>query len=380
MTRYLIFFLLFFCGIYLSHLAPVAEAQIQWRYNYAKARKEAKSKGLPIILDFGTENCFWCRKLDETTFQDPTVSQTLNKQFVPLKIDADREYRLAQQLRIHSYPTIVFADFDGKILGTIEGYRNATRFQESLNRVLAQVANPEWMLRDFAAANKALATPDYAKAIALLKSVTEDGKGRPIQMKARKLLTEIENQATVQLAKAKQLNENGKTTKAMDLLTELVRSYPGTNAAVSAGEMLTRSAKTPTAVSKQRTQVAREILAQARNDYNSGQYLHCLDRCEKLISTYGDLKVVEDARRLKGTINDNPEWLQDACDELSGRLSRMYIDLAKSYLRKNQRHQAMAAYQRVIQNFPNSRYAEYAQTRLAQLRGQAMRTVDFHKQ
>ena len=55
-------------------------------------------------------------------------------------------------LRIHSYPTVVLAAPDGKILGTIEGFQDAPRFYENLQRALAAVTNPEWMLRDYQAA------------------------------------------------------------------------------------------------------------------------------------------------------------------------------------------------------------------------------------
>src|SRR5438067_2367502 len=61
--------------------------EIAWRDNYNAARKEAKDRGIPLVLDFGTDNCFWCKKLDETTFRDPTVATVLNEQFIPLRID-----------------------------------------------------------------------------------------------------------------------------------------------------------------------------------------------------------------------------------------------------------------------------------------------------
>src|SRR5262249_45306929 len=158
-----------------------AQEVVKWRHDYNVARREAQEKGLPLVLDFGTENCFWCRKLDESTFRDPTVVGVMNERFIPLKIDAEREVKLAQVLRIQSYPTVVLAAPDGKILGTLEGYQDAARFHENLQRALASVSNPEWMLRDYQAATAAIASADYARAVALLKSIGEDGKTRPVQ-------------------------------------------------------------------------------------------------------------------------------------------------------------------------------------------------------
>src|SRR5262245_51092656 len=80
---------------------PLAAAQeVLWRNDYNAARKEAQEKGLPLLLDFGNANCVWCRRLDETTFKDAALVRTLNTQFVPLKIDGDREAGLTQALRI----------------------------------------------------------------------------------------------------------------------------------------------------------------------------------------------------------------------------------------------------------------------------------------
>ncbi len=96
---------------------PVAAQEPAWRHDYAAARKEATETGRPILMDFGTENCIWCRKQDATTFRDPKVVKLLNEQLIPLKIDASRQPKLAQALGITSYPTLVLASPDGKVLG-----------------------------------------------------------------------------------------------------------------------------------------------------------------------------------------------------------------------------------------------------------------------
>src|SRR2546421_12233400 len=103
--------------------APAASAEIQWRHDYAAALKEAQDKTLPLIIDFGTVNCYWCKKLDESTFRDPRIVRAMNDRFVPLKVDGEKEPSLVQLLRISSYPTIVLAGPDKRILGTMEGFQ-----------------------------------------------------------------------------------------------------------------------------------------------------------------------------------------------------------------------------------------------------------------
>jgi thioredoxin-like negative regulator of GroEL len=366
-----------------SALLVPAEAraqEVQWRSDYNAALKEAKEKGRPLLIDFYRVPCMWCDRLDATTYRDPTVVKLLNEQFIPVKIDGDREPRLTEVLQISSYPTVVLADAERKILGTMEGYQEAARFQEHLARALARVANPEWMVRDYQEAVKAFGTPDYAKAVTLLKGVLEDGKNRPVQEKARQLLGTIEKQAAGKLARARQLSDKGQTTEAVAALTELVRLYAGTQEADTAGQLLTQLVKAPEVREKQRSQRARELLAQAREDYRTKQYVCCLDRCEVLASSYGDLPEANEALQLAAEIKGNPEWMQSACDSLAERLGSMYLALAETWLHKGQPQQAMVCLERIIRTFPGSHQAEAAQLRLSQLQGLPTRAVGYQKQ
>src|SRR6516164_4561670 len=80
-------------------LRPKAEA-LHWRTDYNTARKEAAEKGLPLLIEIGTDECFYCRKLESVTFRDPAVAAMLAGDFVPLKVDANREPTLAQALKV----------------------------------------------------------------------------------------------------------------------------------------------------------------------------------------------------------------------------------------------------------------------------------------
>jgi thioredoxin-like negative regulator of GroEL len=354
--------------------------EVKWRSDYNAARREAQEKGKPLVIDFGTEHCFWCKRLDATTFRDPAVVKTMNDGFIPLRVDAEKEATLANLLHIQSYPTIVIGAPDGKILMTREGYLEADRFLEQLQRVLAVVSNPEWMTRDYQEAVKAIAGSDYARAIALLRSVTEDGKERPVQVKSRQLLKDLEQQAAGRLARARQLSDKGQSSEAIDTLTELLRVFSGTQAAADAGQMLTALGTRQEVKARQRARRARELLAQAREDYRTQQYVCCMDRCEVLSASYGDLPEGEEARLLLREIKSNPDWIQNACENLSDRLGSLYLDLADSWLKKGQPRQAVLCLERVVKSFPSSRQAEIAQVRLAQIQGrQPTQQTNFKK-
>jgi thioredoxin-like negative regulator of GroEL len=353
--------------------------EVHWRHDYNEARREATAKNRPILIDFGTENCFWCKKLDITTFRESAIIEALNERFIPLKVDAQKNSGLAGALRIQSYPTLVLAAPDGKILGTLEGYMEGPRLQEHLQRTLASLNNPEWMNRDYQDATRAIAQSDYARAIALLKSILEDNKDRPVQIKAARLLKDLEQQAAGCLARAKQLDDRGQPTEAMAALSDLLRRFAGTQAATEGSQMLTQLAAKPEVKMQVRQRRARELLTQAREDYRTEQYLCCLDRCELLAAGYADLPEGAEAVQLAGEIKNNPEWLQQACESLTSRLGGLYLSLAETWIKKGRPQQAAFYLDRVIKTFPGSRYAETAQVRLANLQGLPTWQAEFKK-
>jgi thioredoxin-like negative regulator of GroEL len=342
---------------------------VSWRHDYAAARREAAEKGRALLIDLGTENCVWCKELDARTFKDPGVVALLNDRCVPVKVDAQRDARLAAALRVRSYPTLVVAHPDGRILVYQEGFVDAARFKELMQRALAPVAAPDWMQRDYDEAVKAHAAGRIPQAVSLLKNVLEDGKDRPVQAKARQLLLTIEKQAAEQYARARQLADKGQTNEAKEKADALARDYAGTQSARDAGRLVGTLVSRPLG-GDQRARRAHDLLAQAREDYRTQQFLCCLDRCELLVATFADLPEGTEAGRLLAEIKSNSEWAKQACEQLTDRLSVLYLALAESWLKKGQPQQAVFYLERVIQTFPNSRQAEIAQVRLSQIQGQ----------
>jgi hypothetical protein len=380
-------------AVWLLGTAGARGQEVAWRHDYSAARQEAAAKGRPLILDFGTENCFWCKQLDARTFRDPEIVRLLNERCVPLKVDAQRNATLANALHIQNYPTLVFASPQGKILGYQEGFVEAPVLKEHLDKAIAasapaaqspaaapaQSAAPEWMAREWEEAKRACDGGDYGRAMALLRHITEDGQDRPVQEQARRKAKEIEDKAGSQCNRARQLAEKGKHGEAVEVLNDLARSYPGTLAAREGGRLLatlaSRRISRPTSGGAR----AQGLLAQAREDYKSGEYLACLDRCEAVMSAFADSLEATEAGQLAAEIKANPEWTKQACERLADRLGMLYLAQAEGWLKRGQPQQAVFYFERVVQAFPNSRHAEVAQGRLLQLQGPTARKGDGKK-
>ncbi|MCI0681088.1 MAG: thioredoxin family protein [Gemmataceae bacterium] len=344
-------------------------AYIEWRTDYNQALLESEKRGLPIVIDFTMKPCFFCDKLDATTFRDPRVVGLMNQKFVALKIDRNRDPKLVDDLRIQYFPTLVIAGPARKILHMKEGYLDADAFHELLERHAAQVATPDWMRQHYDLARKAFDSGDYARALTAVKSILDDSSGKAIHGNAQKLAAAIEAKAQERLTKAKALVAGGKSTEAVLALTETLSTFPGSPAAREAADMLTKLAQNNELRQQQRNRRAAELMAQARDFYRTKDIIPCLDRCEILLASYGDLAEGAEALELVQTIRGNPEWLQAAADTLADRLASVYLALADNMTKRGKPREAEALLRRVIQAFPGTRYAESAQIRIGQIQG-----------
>ena len=347
-------------------LTLAGDKPVEWRTDYDSARKEAIDKDRLVFLEFQTDECYHCRRLESGPFRDPAVSGLLNDRFVPLKVDGNKSPKLAQALRIQAYPTMIVAAPDGKIIAFLEGYHDAKPLTEHLQRSLA-LGTPDWMARDFQEASKAVGVGDYAKAVSLLKGVLADGKDQPVQSKARQVMDEIEQQAAGRLVRVKQLQDTGRYGEAMDLLAALMSRYAGTQKAEEGAKMLTSLADRPEIKTNQRTRRAQDLLAQAKEAYGAEKFSAALELCEILETTYKDLSEGKQGGELAGEIRSSPAKLAVAAEHLNERLASMYATLGETWLKKGEREQAAACFEKAVRAAPASLIARDAQVKLTDL-------------
>ncbi len=354
---------------------PVAPAPVAWRTDYNSARKEAQEKGLPMLVVVGTDDCFYCRKLEAGPLKDPALAPLLASGFVPLKLDAKAAPELAKALKVSMYPTTVLAGPDGKIHAFIEGYIETERLAEQLKRTATVVATADWAARDFNEASKALAASDYPRAVTLLKGITKEAGEKPVGVKAKQILDEVEKTAAGKLAQAKQLEQRGQTQDAIDALADAVRVYAGTQAAADAANLLAGLTDKPEELQKRRLRVSRDMLAVARDDFRAGRLYDCIQKCEQIATGYAELPEAKHANALLADIKGNPERLAKACDQMNDRTAAMYMALAESWAAKGQTNEAVGCLKKVMALCPNTRHADVAQAELTKLQGRTTPAV-----
>jgi len=89
--------------------------------------KVAKNQNKKIFVDFYADWCYWCNKMDETTFSNPQVKAKL-KNYILIKINGDFNKKLLNKYKIDGYPTLLVLNYNGKVIKNYTGYQDPKEF------------------------------------------------------------------------------------------------------------------------------------------------------------------------------------------------------------------------------------------------------------
>ena len=104
-----------------------------WLVSYKQALSKAKKEKKPILADFtGSDWCGWCIKLKKEVFTKPEFIKWAKENVILLEVDFPNKPQpaalkaqnkaLAQKYKIRGYPTILFLDAKGGVIGK-SGYK-----------------------------------------------------------------------------------------------------------------------------------------------------------------------------------------------------------------------------------------------------------------
>ncbi len=105
-------------------------SQTQWNAVLNRAKTSKKL----LFVDFYTDWCGWCKKMDKEVFSLDKVANYYNSQFINLKINAENDElgkELAQKFRVDGFPTYIFIDSNAQVVTTLVGYQQAEPLLES---------------------------------------------------------------------------------------------------------------------------------------------------------------------------------------------------------------------------------------------------------
>ncbi|MFQ5861816.1 MAG: thioredoxin domain-containing protein [Candidatus Brocadiales bacterium] len=107
---------------------------INWRHWDNDAFKAAQKEDKPVLLSISAVWCHWCHVFDETTLSDPEVIKLLNRDFIPVRVDADKHPHIQSRYLAGGWPTSAFLTPTGNTIvsGT---YMHPKDFKELAEKV-----------------------------------------------------------------------------------------------------------------------------------------------------------------------------------------------------------------------------------------------------
>ena len=114
-----------------------------------EALEKSKKEPRTIMIDVYTDWCGWCKRMDETTFDNSDVASYINKHFYAVKLNAEgekslkyidrqaTERQLAEEVfGVEGFPTVVFLNPKENTIELRSGYQETAEFKTTLQAFL----------------------------------------------------------------------------------------------------------------------------------------------------------------------------------------------------------------------------------------------------
>jgi len=101
--------------------------------DFAKAIELATKENKPLLIDFYTDWCTWCKKFDTEVLIDPKTVALFKNDVVYAYINAEVDTVVSKEFKIMGYPTFVLANSKGEEIDRIAGYMPTDEFLKTVN-------------------------------------------------------------------------------------------------------------------------------------------------------------------------------------------------------------------------------------------------------
>ncbi|QHS16149.1 thioredoxin domain-containing protein [haloarchaeon 3A1-DGR] len=138
------------------YLRQHADNPVNWQPWDDRAFETAAEHDVPVFVSVGYAACHWCHVMEEESFSDPEVAETLNESFVPVKVDREERPDVDDVLMTvcqlvsggGGWPLSAWCTPDGKpfYVGTYfprEPTRGRPGFRELCERIADSWSDPE---------------------------------------------------------------------------------------------------------------------------------------------------------------------------------------------------------------------------------------------
>lgn len=128
------YFKIFLLFAVLSVLCGKNAHAISWHRNLNSALRASSAQGKPVLVDFYTDWCGWCKRMDTDTYAHAGVEKEAAN-FICVKVDGDRSRDIVRKYNIKAYPTTLFLNSKGVAIERIRGYLPPSQFLPKMKAI-----------------------------------------------------------------------------------------------------------------------------------------------------------------------------------------------------------------------------------------------------
>jgi thioredoxin-related protein len=121
---------------------PAVSQEIQW-HSYGDGMYRGKFEKKKVFIHFYANWCPACKQMEKNTFKDPGVIASLNENFIPIKVNTDREQETATIFRVRALPDNWFIAEDGEIIGHQPGFIPPDQFSTMLKLIMTEIGEQQ---------------------------------------------------------------------------------------------------------------------------------------------------------------------------------------------------------------------------------------------
>ena len=133
-------------GVVRANAAQSTDGGIQW-LSYAEGRQRGEAENKKVFLVFNADWCRYCLQMEKETFQNPTVIAYVNRNFVPISVNSDREQDIAAKYSVRGLPSTWFISENGDRIGNRPGYISA----DEMLKILKYIGSDSYLSMSFQA-------------------------------------------------------------------------------------------------------------------------------------------------------------------------------------------------------------------------------------
>ncbi len=143
--------------------------KVKW-YTIDEALKLNANAPRKILIEVYTDWCGWCKKMDAETFNHPVIAKYINKNFYPVKFDAESKapvtfagQTFVNQDKTHqfavalirqgdgrmSYPSVAYLSGKLEKIGAIPGYYTPAEIEPLLHYIVEEKYKDNVKLEDY---------------------------------------------------------------------------------------------------------------------------------------------------------------------------------------------------------------------------------------